>query len=380
MPSSLKIAFLTSTDPTDKTAWSGIHFQMHKSLREIAPRTVAIGPIWDIFPRAIIYFIDKFMWLLLKKRYNKTQNLLLSFWYAFFIKLKLRNEKFDLIFAPIGSVQIAFLKTDIPIFYYGDTTFSQINGYYPEFSNLIPFSNWESEYIEKRALKKAKVRIYASEWAASHAISHYHLDNTYVIPFGANILENLQPEFNPLKLKDPICRLLFLGVDWERKGGPIAYQTFLHLIENGIDTELIVAGCHPPVSHPKMQIIPFLNKNNPEDYQKFISIFNQAHFLLMPTRAECAGIIYGEASAFYVPSLATNTGGVASVIENGINGFMLDFDASPEEFSAIIKKYFLDKDRYRTFAFKAHEKYINELNWAHWAKEVEKIMTETLQS
>lgn len=378
MSKDLRIAFLTSTNPLNKTAWSGIHYQMYTAIKSIEPQTLAIGPIWDLPPKAINFLINKIGWIFFRKRYNKDQNFLLSLWYAFFIKLKLRNRKFDLILAPTSSSLIAFLKTNIPIYSYGDTSFSQISGYYPEFSNLNSFSNWESEYIEKRALLKARVRIFASDWAANHAVEHYHLDKTYVVPFGANLLNETIPEFKPLKLDDPVCRLLFLGVNWERKGGPVAYQTFLHLIENGIDAELIVVGCKPPVTHSKMRFIPFLNKNNPEDYQKFISIFNQAHFLLMPTRAECAGIIYAEASAFYVPSLATNTGGVASVIENGINGFMLDFDASPEEFSAIIKEYFMDKDRYRTFAFQAHEKYKNELNWAHWANRVREIIKETL--
>ncbi|RLD39200.1 MAG: hypothetical protein DRI74_01550 [Bacteroidetes bacterium] len=380
MRSELKVAFLTSTDPTDKTAWSGIHYQMFKALKEQRIQITAIGPVWDKLPRAIIYILDKISRALFKKRYNKAQNLILSFWYAFFFKLKLKINKFDLIFVPVGSTQIAFLNTELPIYYYGDTSFSQINGYYPEFSNLISFSNWESEYIENKSLNKTHVRIYASEWAANHVINHYKMpkDKTFVVPFGANINDHI-PIFNSAKLKDPICRLLFLGVDWKRKGGDIAYDTLVHLNNKGIETELTVVGCTPPVEHPKMLIIPFLNKNNTSDYQKFSLIFKQTHFLLMPTRAECAGIIYGEASAFYVPSLATNTGGVSSVIENGVNGFMLDFEAKAESYSAIIEKYFLDKDRYRTFALNAHKKYKNELNWEHWAKKIINIIEDTLK-
>ena len=351
-----------------------------KALKEQRIQITAIGPVWDKLPRAIIYILDKISRALFKKRYNKAQNLILSFWYAFFFKLKLKINKFDLIFVPVGSTQIAFLNTELPIYYYGDTSFSQINGYYPEFSNLISFSNWESEYIENKSLNKTHVRIYASEWAANHVINHYKMpkDKTFVVPFGANINDHI-PIFNSAKLKDPICRLLFLGVDWKRKGGDIAYDTLVHLNNKGIETELTVVGCTPPVEHPKMLIIPFLNKNNTSDYQKFSLIFKQTHFLLMPTRAECAGIIYGEASAFYVPSLATNTGGVSSVIENGVNGFMLDFEAKAESYSAIIEKYFLDKDRYRTFALNAHKKYKNELNWEHWAKKIINIIEDTLK-
>lgn len=380
MADRLKIAFLTSTNPLDKKAWSGIHFQMFAALKAIEPDTYTVGPIWDKPPKAIIFLINKISWFFFKKRYNKDQNFLLSLWYAFFIKLKLGNKKFDLIFAPTSSSQIAFFKTKIPIYSYGDTSFSQINGYYPEFSNLIPFSNWESEYIEKRALQKARVRIYASDWAANHAKKHYQLDNTFVVPFGANILNETIPTFNQLKLDDPICRLLFLGVDWKRKGGSIALEVLNHLNKIGIETELTVAGCIPPVSHPKMKVVPFLNKNIESDYKKFVSLLSSTHFLIVPTRAECAGIVYAEASAFYIPSLATETGGVGSVIENGVNGFKLDYDATTTEYAAIIKEYFLDKDLYRKFALQAHRKYKNELNWEHWAKQIMKIAGETLKA
>ena len=41
----LKIAFLTSTNPLDKKAWSGIHFQMFAAIKSIEPDTIAVGPM-----------------------------------------------------------------------------------------------------------------------------------------------------------------------------------------------------------------------------------------------------------------------------------------------------------------------------------------------
>jgi glycosyltransferase involved in cell wall biosynthesis len=379
MASSLKIAFLTSTDPNDKTAWSGIHFKMYDALKKKYPNTIAIGPVWDILPRAIVFFIKKTSWLLFKKRYNKDQNLILSFWYAIFFFPKLRKAKFDLIFAPSSSSQIAFLKTKIPIYSFGDSSFSQMNGYYPSFSNLSRFSDWESEWIEQKALGKAKVRIFASEWAASHAINHYHIpkEKAFVVPFGANLLSDDIQDFNIAKLNDSTCRLLFLGVDWERKGGQLAFETLVYLNQKKVDAELLVVGCKPPQTHPKMKVIPFLNKNNSDDYQKFISIFNQTHFLFMPARAECAGIVYAEASAFYIPSIATNTGGVSTVVENGVNGILLDMEAGAAEYASIIEEYFMNKDLYHKFALNAHHKYKTVLNWQNWASEIESIINAT---
>ncbi len=36
-----------------------------------------------------------------------------------------------------------------------------------------------------------------------------------------------------------------MGVNWERKGGRIAFNTFEKLNQMGIETELTVCGCTP---------------------------------------------------------------------------------------------------------------------------------------
>jgi hypothetical protein len=53
-------------------------------------------------------------------------------------------------------------------------------------------------------------------------------------------------------------------MDWERKGGPIAFETLLGLEELGIQAELTVCGSVPPLScrHGRMKVIPSLDKND----------------------------------------------------------------------------------------------------------------------
>ena len=57
-------------------------------------------------------------------------------------------------------------------------------------------------------------------------------------------------------------KLLWVGVDWERKGGHIAYSTMVELNNRGIETELIVCGCTPPIrnSYKGLRCEGFLNK------------------------------------------------------------------------------------------------------------------------
>jgi len=59
---------------------------------------------------------------------------------------------------------------------------------------------------------------------------------------------------------DAPIKFLFVGVDWKRKGGDIALETIDLLDKKGYDVHFTACGCTPPNSHPKMVVIPFLDK------------------------------------------------------------------------------------------------------------------------
>jgi len=346
----LKIAFLTSTDVRDKRAWSGTHYYMAKALERNVGEVDYLGPVSLPF----LFFLGKVISFLLQKIFNKrfdyTHSLIVAKVYAKIFSKKLKEKNYDLIFAPASSSEIAFLKTKIPIIYLSDTTYANMIGYYPYYSNLLKTSAKQGNEIEKRTIVNSKLVLFPSEWAANSAINDYHAEKSkvHVIPFGANIDEAPKNDLISQKKKTDKCRLLFLGVEWERKGGEIAFNTLVKLNNSGINTELIVCGCIPPkkFSHQKMKVIPFINKNNKEQYRQFEQILLNSDFLILPTKAECYGVVFCEASAYGLPSIATNTGGVNGAIINGVNGFVLPQNSNADDFAKLIAAIFRDDERY----------------------------------
>lgn len=374
-----KIAFVTADDPFDKRSWSGIHHRMLVALREEFDEVVPLGPIRLSFLNFILRIFKFIISFFFNKKYNNGHSIFLSKIYAILLKRKLHKNNFDVIFAASASTLIANLKTNIPIFYYADATVNNMIDYYDSVSNLVSFSIKESNFIERKAISNAKVSIFASSWAANDAINFYKAipENTYVIKMGANI-EKTPNEINlEDKFKQNECNLLFLGVDWKRKGGDIAFKTFELLIKSGFKANLIVCGCIPPHEHPQMTVYPFLNKNLNSDHRIFIKLLDKAHFLFLPTRAECAGIVFCEAAANSIPSIATNTGGVSSYVQNGINGYTLPFSATHEEYARIIRNTFSNKELYLRLSSNARKLYFKELNWNSWAKKIKEIITNT---
>ncbi|QVY65787.1 glycosyltransferase family 4 protein [Polaribacter sp. Q13] len=376
------IGFLTSLDPKDKRAWSGTQFRMLTALEKEFEEVVVLGPI----PRpritaGIIARIDKFTQLILKKKYNREQNILKSIYYYTFVKKKIKNANIDLIFSSSAGPEIAFIQTKTPICYLADASFDQLLGYYPNYSKFASFSIRESRFVMKKAINNSHSYVFPSEWATDFAIKKYNLkkENAHVVKFGANM--DYVPDVARIlnKSYDSEIQMLFLGRDWERKGGDIAFDTLKRLVEKGLNIKLTVCGCVPPVQHANMKVIPFLNKNSDKEMAQFHELLYQSHLLFVPTRSECYGIVFCEAAAFGIPVITTDTGGVSTIVKNGVNGYALPYNATSLEYANQIEKLLADKNSIKQLVKNSLEKFKKELNWNVWGKEMRAIMAETIR-
>jgi glycosyltransferase involved in cell wall biosynthesis len=377
----MKIAFLTSRDPQKKDSWSSITFFMAQALQKHCGEVSYIGTLYVPPKEELIgRIINKCTRLLFKKNYNYYLSILMSKRYAKIAARQLAGQQFDVIVAPMGWAEIAFLKTDIPTIFVGDSTLGLLFNTYPACSNLVDVSYREMEMIEKRVTINANALIYSSSWAAQSAIDDYHVDpaKVHVVSMGANFDHPLAKEVILQKRKSSSCKLLFVGVDWQRKGGKIAFETLLALEKMGIMAELTICGCTPPKQfvHERMHIIPFLDKHDPEHYNRLVQLYLEADFLLLPTRYDCTPIVFGEANAYGLPVITTQTGGVSEVVRDGENGFVLPLDAHGDEYAKVIASVYQDDERYTRLVCTSRAAYDERLNWDAWGKSMNTILSE----
>ena len=378
----LKIAFLTATDSRDKRTRSGTLYYMSQALQKYCGDVYYLGPLSSSM-EGFTRFLNNVSLKLFKKSYAYEHSILLAWSYARIINEKLKEEDFDLIFAPVASTELALLATDIPIIYTADATFSLISNYYHDyFSGQLRLSREEGNYIEQSAINKSDLLLYPSNWAAESALKDYGADESKVkiIPYGANMDHKPSRETIMHKKKRDKLYLLFLGVDWERKGGEIAFETLLELENMGIKAGLTVCGCIPPeeFDHEDMVVIPFLDKNEPEQYKMLEELFLSSDFLILPSRTEAYGVVFCEANAYGLPAITTDTGGIPGVIEPGINGFMLPLKARGREFAELIKELYEDDQKYYHLVRTSRETFEKKLNWDSWGKEVNNLIKELL--
>jgi YD repeat-containing protein len=270
---------------------------------------------------------------------------------------------------------------DIPMAYVSGTTFALMRSYYSQFSSLLPISQREGHAIEQSMIDRSSVLLYPTEWPVKSAINDYHADPSkiHIVPYGANLdAEDVPPESVVLgrQRSDYRCRLLFIGVDWQRKGGPIAFDTLIELRKLGVDAQLTVCGCTPPreFEHERMKVIPFLDKNDPGQRKQLNSLLLSSNFLLVPTRSECFGVVFCEASAFGLPSISTRTGGVPGVVRDGENGYLLPLSAGGSEYAKVIAEIHQDADRSRELSRSSRRAFDTRLNWDAWGRTVRGLL------
>ncbi len=363
----MKIGFYSSMKLDDRRNWSGTMYQMYEQMSQL-------GHEIEWIPKLTLSESEEKRYKNLEDWYHKIfqrgYNQHINFFKARIVSKKidryLKNKNFDIIFAPTAINDFALTDTKIPLIYLNDANVGQLLNYYPYYSGFGWLSKKETLWIEKKMLQKAAINIFSSEWAAEYAINYYAIERekVHVLKFGANLNVPENWYFDK-DLKNEIT-FLFLAVDWIRKRGNLAYETVKILKEKGYNVKLQIIGCDPDLDEEWVHIIPFLNKNNPDELLKIQEHLQNSHFLFVPTQADCTPIAFCEAAAYGLPVISTDTGGVSAHVEDGKTGVLLPENALAKDYADAIEPLLISRNKIKKMSIASREKYDIELNWNEW--------------
>ncbi|ACK69026.1 glycosyl transferase group 1 [Gloeothece citriformis PCC 7424] len=377
----IRVGFYSHQNYLDRNTWSGTLFRMYQALKSTDLKIINLGNPQK--PSLVTKLVKRLQKIQERPLLGSPEFLKINQNFVEQVQKQLLKTPCDVLFAPVADQELYFLETKIPIIYASDTTVDLHCKYY-----TLKFNEQEIEWRfkqEKVAISKASQFIYPSQWAAESAIETYNLerDKVEIIPYGANIDDiPLTEKLNLFRSKNFFpCKLLFIGKDWQRKGGDIAVQALRYLEHLGFDVQLTILGTVPPegVNNPNIKVIPFLDKNLPEERQQFDQLLLSSHFFIFPTRADCSPIVVCEANAFGLPVITTDVGGISTMITNDKNGYMLPLSATGEEFGQVIAKIIADPNQYEQMSYHSRQEYEQRLNWEKWGESVEKVIKTMLK-
>jgi glycosyltransferase involved in cell wall biosynthesis len=378
----LRIGLVSVQDASDIRTFSGITFHVLEELRTQGVDVEVISPLRRTFryvlaPAAILARI--------RKRGSSLEHFRFALRsYARQIDHHLRRRPVDVVFAT-SSIPITLLRPPLPVVFWSGSLYHQMDDYYgAAFGNPTPSARRRGRRQEEEALARATYAIYASRWAANAASQLTDPAKISVLHWGAGVKvqhtcqEVLEWAKQKRAQRPNRCDLLFIGLDWERKGGALAVETALWLNNHGVRTTLRVAGCRPAEPLPDfVEVIGHVSKRTPEGRQRFADLCRDADFFILPTRAEAAGIVFCEASAYGLPSITFDTGGVSDYVRHGVTGFCFPLGSGPEVFANAILETLKDETRYESLAANAFHEYETSLNWKTSVRGLIEILRQT---
>ncbi len=205
-------------------------------------------------------------------------------------------------------------RPGLPHFVYTDHTYLA-NLRYPQPKPLMPSSDlWKAE--EKALYQDASVNFTSSEFAALSLVEDYGLPRDRVSCVFSGFNMPFPATLDPARRQG--LRIVFVGVDWERKGGPELVEAFQRIAPDFPDAELHLVGCRPSVSAPRIHIH---GRVAPEEVVKHLE---SASIFCMPSRVEPAAAALVEASAYGLPVVSTYAGGNAERVLHGKTGLLVE--------------------------------------------------------
>jgi glycosyltransferase involved in cell wall biosynthesis len=373
--SPLRIAYLCDEDPRDRHSYSGGNARILAALRAHVGAVTVLDHRWHGAEPARRLIESAPPAIAMRTRWRA--QLALAPMIARGVARELAAGKHDVLFCAYGFHALHALRLPHGMIcaYTSDATpsiyrRSRVGAAYGSYLSASRLLDPLIERAERRVFRGCDALFWPSKWLRDAAIRRYGLDpaRAHLVPWGAGIGDPGPPADVPL-VRGGDIRLLLLGRDWEGKGGPLAVAVLSGLRAAGHDARLTVIGCTPPEADrgPHVTVCPHLDKSIPAECAQLCEALARAHFMVMPS-FESFGFAFCEASAYGLPSLCLDVGGVP--VRDGVNGYALPPGSGADDFMGIIVDYIGDPARYRALRASARSEYETRLNWRVWGEAV----------
>ena len=261
-------------------------------------------------------------------------------------------------------------------------------GYYPSPIGAARFAARERE-----AARRCTGMIYGSEWAKRDAVERFDVapERVHVQPMGAAwVPEEDDEAVRAAVLTRPRDRveLLFVAKEWERKGGPLALAIARGLRDSKrigelqLQVRLNIVGVRPelaPEDSSLVRMFGMLRRSDPGEAQRLRELLLGSHFLVVPTLAECFGLVFAEAQAFALPPVSRSVHALPSVVLDGETGLLEAKDAGPEPYiERILALLEGDREDYVRMALAGRAHFHDQLNWTVFGAGVKRTIETAL--
>ena len=248
--------------------------------------------------------------------------------------------------------------------------------------------NFEYEYrskIESEVIGCSDVILSNSSFEMEQLITKYDADPSRIeiVPPGVD-----HSIFKPSSKKearaqlnlsaDPI--LLFVGRIQPLKGADLAVLTLSELSHEAAHLVLVGGSSGPEGPREEKRIRQMVDELGltqrvtfiePQKHEKLVNWYQAADVVIMPSKSESFGLVALEASATGVPVVASSVGGLQTIIEHDLSGYLID-DRDPFSYASYVSKNIDDSNKAESMSVEAIKK-SRSFTWSVTAARLRRI-------
>jgi glycosyltransferase involved in cell wall biosynthesis len=175
--------------------------------------------------------------------------------------------------------------------------------------------------LNRAAFEAATALVTWSEWAKTSLVTDYCVPPekvTVLAPGAARTFFTIGAERVRRGAAMRPVRLLFVGGDFTRKGGPVLLEALRGMLTRE-PVELHVVTQHPVPERPGLVVHRGVRPNSPTLYR----LFREADAFVLPSRGECLSVVLMEAGAAGLPIVATDVGALREAARPGENALVV---------------------------------------------------------
>jgi glycosyltransferase involved in cell wall biosynthesis len=175
---------------------------------------------------------------------------------------------------------------------------------------------------DRRFYERMNVLLPMSDWLRRSFVEDFGQDPAKVVTVGAGANLHELPEVPGRTFEQP--RFLFVGKQWERKGGPQLLEAFRHVHAERPDAELWIVGPEQPIAGPGLRFFGRISRSSPDGERRLGELYSDATAFAMPSVYEPFGIVFLEAMAYGLPCIASDRCAMPEIVADGMSGFTVD--------------------------------------------------------
>jgi len=207
----------------------------------------------------------------------------------------------------------------IPVFFAVDSTptlYASFRGHYAHQTDLASAKGRLSLALHRTFYHRCAALLPWSRWVANSMVNEFGVppERVHVIHPGVDTDRWRPIEGRPASVRP---QLIFVGGDFERKGGPVLLDVYRAQLRDRCDLHLVTRDQIPeePGVHVHRDFRP--------DDERLLRLYQQCDALVLPTLADLFSMASIEAMACGLPVIVSAVGGIPEIVEDGRTGRLI---------------------------------------------------------